>query len=251
MQSAQAAGEGEGTPESADDARWTHDVRIRALARREHGADSAARWRRGAWFAALLLHVVLIVALRHTPPLRVDAAAEQAIEVDLLEAPPPPPPQPEPPAPSVARERVEQRPRAEHPAAPAAGVAAERPVAADPRLFAPDGTAMIPDDMAAQLDRERKQAEFPAGPVPSPLFARKRPLKVRPNHFAQFWDDTDSLPLHDRIWRYVTATHEFTAPWGGRWKCAYVLMIVACADVPDKPWIAPQTWKPATELDAE
>jgi hypothetical protein len=257
-------------------ARWTHDVRIRALARREHAPDDARRWRRAAWMVALALHVVLILALWRLSPLPAPSDEDQAIIVDLIESPPAFPREPEPPVRAPAPSPP-ARPRARAPATapaatpPAASAAVEfapleyAPIGSapiesaplepesEPRLFAPDGTALVPDDLASRIDRERreKQGFIAAEPKPSPLFARKRPLKVRPNHFAQYWDGTDGMPLHDRIWRYVTATHEFTAPWGGRWQCAYVLMIVACADVPDKPWIPPQTWKPATELDEE
>lgn len=254
MTAVRGAGDSEGAAaESALDARWMHDVRIRAIGRRGHASDSAGRWRRVAWIVALALHLVLILALRISTPPPADAALQQAIEVDLLPSAPAMPPEPEPPVRPTARARAPAPPRTSPTPAPESASAPEQEPPAEPRLFAPDGTALIPDDLAAQLDRERQRAQgFIANdPVPSPLFARKRPLKVRPNHFAQYWNGTDGMPLHERIWRYVTFTHEFTAPWGGRWKCAYVLMLVACADVPDKPWIAPQTWKPASELDEE
>ena len=276
MAAARGAREEEGAaPESTADARWAHDVRIRALARREHVPGDARRWRRGAWIIALVLHVVLIPALWRLSPLPIAPGAEQAIIVDLIEAPPAVPPEPEPPVRVRVRTpqaRAHSHASSEAPAMPSAAPAPleyappeyapiealpreSAPIepAAEPRLFAPDGTALLPDDLASQIDREQRQKRgfIAAEPTASPLFARKRPLKVRPNHFAQYWDGTDGMPLHDRIWRYVTATHEFTAPWGGRWQCAYVLIIVACADVPDKPWIPPQTWKPATELDEQ
>jgi hypothetical protein len=59
------------------------------------------------------------------------------------------------------------------------------------------------------------------------------------------------MPLHESMWRYVTATKEFVAPWGGHYGCAWILILVACADIPDKPWNPPQTWQPATQLDEQ
>jgi hypothetical protein len=118
------------------------------------------------------------------------------------------------------------------------------------RLFDAAGSPIVPGDLAEQLDRAQPLPGYIARNItPSPLLQPKRPLKVRPNHFAQYWDDSDSLPLHDRMWRHVIVTRQFDVPWGGQWACTWVLIVVACADVPRKPWNPPQTWKPATELD--
>jgi len=120
------------------------------------------------------------------------------------------------------------------------------------RLFNPDGSAMLPDDIAAQLDRARPQPDFIARRYePSPILAAKRPIKVRPNHFAQYWAGTDGMPLHQALFRQLTVVKEFTAPWGGKYACAWILIVVACGDVPDKPWTPPVTWKPATEFDEQ
>ena len=118
--------------------------------------------------------------------------------------------------------------------------------APQPRLFNPDGSAAVPDDLASRIERERPRPDFITRQFePSPLLQVRRPLKVRANHFTQYWAGTDGMPLHEAMWRHVTFTKEFTAPWGGRYACAWVLIFVACGDVPDKPWNPPQTWKPS------
>ena len=118
------------------------------------------------------------------------------------------------------------------------------------RLFNQDGSANVPDDLALQIEQARPKADFIARDFsPSPILQARRPLKVRPNHFAKDWVGTDGKPLHQQFFDSVTMVKEFTAPWGGRYGCAWILILVACADVPDKPWNPPTTWKPATEQD--
>ena len=204
-----------------------------------------------AWIAVLLGHVLAFLALR-TPTVP-RAETETFLRVDLLDAEPaPPPPLPEP-LPFAHRHARQARPGgAPQPTAlaPAGLLATPQPEQAPPLLFNPDGSAHLPTDMAEQIDRSRPRPGFiPRLVEPSPILADKRPLKVRPNHFAQFWNGTDGKPLHETIWRYVTASKEFDVPWGGRWGCTFVLIVVACADVPDKPWNPPQSWKPATGFD--
>ena len=99
--------------------------------------------------------------------------------------------------------------------------------------YNPDGSVDIPGDLAAQLDNAAPRADFiPLKVVPSAMLNPRRPLKVRPNHFAQSWNGTDGMPLHEAMWRSVTLTKEFVAPWGGHYGCAWILILVACADIP-------------------
>jgi hypothetical protein len=210
--------------------------------------------RRWAWFLAILLHLTVVVGLRIA--LRKPAARlhDSVVQVDLIDAAPvvePPLPEPRPLPPPVARAPPPARaPQVAHavPAAPVPG--AEIPALSGLRLFTPDGSANVPDDLAARIDGARPRPDFIARQYePSPLLQAKRPLKVRPNHFAQYWAGTDGMTAYDAMWRHVTFVREFSAPWGGRYACAWILIVVACGDVPDKPWTPPQTWKPATELD--
>lgn len=230
---------------------WQSDVRVRALERRSHRPWWARRLRVFAWFAVLVAHVLGYVVLRQMPEMR-PSERESFLQVELLDAAPAPPPMPEPvprsPKPLAAENPARAAPRI--PAPPAAAPAAPSVEAEPPVLFNRDGSANVPDDLAEQLDRARPRPNFiPFVVEPSPILADKRPLKVRPNHFARYWNGTDGKPLHETVWKYVTATKEFDVPWGGRWACTLVLVVVACGDVPRKPWSPPQTWKPATELD--
>ena len=235
---------------------WREDVRHRARGRRSHTTDHPSPLRRWAWFCAIALHLLLIIGLRLTLRPTAPAAADaDVMQVDLVDLPSPEPPLPEPvlPLPRPPSEPKQRPPRAtSHATArtPAAPAAAPEP--AQLRLFNPDGSAMLPDDIAAQLDRARPQPDFIARRYePSPILAAKRPIKVRPNHFAQYWAGTDGMPLHQALFRQLTVVKEFTAPWGGKYACAWILIVVACGDVPDKPWTPPVTWKPATEFDEQ
>jgi hypothetical protein len=205
----------------------------------------------------IALHLLVIVGLRlslrsttSSPP---DA---DVMRVDLVDLPLPEPELPEPAVP-VPRPPIAVKQRATPSAAPQATKTPATPSMVEPepaplRVFNPDGSAMLPDDIAAQLDRARPQPDFIAHKYePSPILAVKQPIKVRPNHFAQYWAGTDGMPLHEAMWRSLTVVKQFTAPWGGKYACAWVLIIVACGDVPDKPWTPPTTWKPATEFDEQ
>lgn len=230
------------------------DVRVRALARTEHAPLRVPRARRWACFLTIVLHVAIVAGLRialRTPPVVSD---QSVVQVDLIAAPKPAPPLPEPaPLPRAIARTTRHQPAAA--AVPEAAAVAPAPVPEaaappEPRLFDREGSALVPGDLVEQMDRARPKPDFIAhDPVPSPLLQPRRPLKLRPNHFAQYWAGTDGMSAGKAMWRHVTFVKEFTAPWGGHYACAWILVVVACGDVPDKPWIPPQTWKPATELD--
>ena len=236
-------------------AAWRDGVRACALARPMHAPGLPPRWRHWGWLLALALHLAVLIGLRFS--LRELPAAPEAtvVTVRLIDAPAEPPmlepapvpiPSAAPPMRSAPRLRIAPRPPIMSPAAPQAE--------APPEIHAynRDGSLDIPDDLAAQLDNAQPRADFtPLKVAPSPILNPRRPLKVRPNHFAQYWSGTDGMPLHESIWRYVTASKEFVAPWGEHYGCTWILIVVACADIPDKPWNPPQTWQPATQLDEQ
>jgi len=236
---------------------WRDAVREHALTRALHDPALPRRWRRWGWLFALALHLLILIGLRSA--LREQQLAPEAsvITVNLIDAPAEPP-MPEPavlpahgvsPATAASRQAM-PRPRvpiARLPAAPAAA-----PEAPEFHAYNPDGSLDVPNDLATQLDNAGSRPDFiPLKVTPSPILNPRRPLKVRPNHFAQYWSGTDGMPLHESMWRYVTATKEFVTPWGGHYGCAWILILVACADIPDKPWNPPQKWQPATELDEQ
>jgi len=246
-------------PEDAelDAAAWQRDVRLRALDRAPHEPDRPSRLHRWAWLAALAVHILVVVGLRIALQERAAAPADaNVVHVDLIDAPSAPPlPEPiarsAPPATHPRAAPIAAAPmRHEVPTPAAVPNETEVPAVDQLRVFNPDGSATVPDDLAARIDRAKPRPDFVARDYsPSPILQTKRPLKVRPNHFAKVWAGTDGKPLHETIFDSVAMVKEFTAPWGGRYGCAWILIIVACADIPDKPWNPPTTWKPATEQD--
>ncbi|HET7063578.1 MAG TPA: hypothetical protein VFI49_04820 [Rudaea sp.] len=232
-------------------AAWRDAVRKYALTRPAHAVALPQRWQRWGWLLAVALHLLILVGVRSN--LREQQRAPEAvvISVQLIDVPAEPPlPEPTlpPPAMPVAPRpsRAPLRPPiARSPTPPAASEAPP-----EFHAYNPDGSVDIPGDLAAQLDNAQPRADFiPLKVAPSPILNPRRPLKTRPNHFAQYWSGTDGMPLHESMWRYVTATKEFVTPWGGHYGCTWILILVACADIPDKPWNPPQKWQPATELD--
>jgi len=235
---------------------WRQAVRQYALSRRPAATFVSPRARRWAWLLALAFHVLMVVLARLTFFPKQPALQASIVQVRLLD---PERITPELPLPSPAsKPQLPNRALRAEPHTRGLKIVAPEPATKVPdlsdvpdvRAYNPDGSVNLPDDFAEQLDKARPKPNFiPLQIVPSPLLAAKRPLKVRPNHFAQYWNGTDGMPLHESVWRYVTASKEFVAPWGGHYGCTWILILVACADIPDKPWNPPQTWKPATEMD--
>jgi len=226
---------------------WRDDVRRRALARRLLEAERSPRLRRIAWLAALIVHLLLIVALRISLHRPTAVSTDEVLRVDLIEGPSAPPPA----SPAPSQRLAAPAPNARR---PTPSPTDSEPLAADstpqPHLLDPDGNALLPRDIEAQIQRMHPRPDFiPRHFDPSPLLLAQRPLKVRPNHFAASWAGTDGQPLSRSIWQPLTFVTKFTAPWGGRYACGWILILVACGDVPDKPWSAPQTWRPAGVLD--
>jgi hypothetical protein len=244
--------------EQALQAAWRDAVREYALTRPVHSTTLPQRWRRWAWLLAAALHLVMLIGLRATLHMPQRVPEETVITVELIDTAADPPVEPasplRDPPPAVRAPPgaiVARPPRRPNPiAAPEAPVVPEMP--AEFHAYNPDGSVDVPADLAEQLDRLQPRADFlPLKVAPSPILNPRRPLKLRPNHFAQYWNGTDGMPLHESMWRYVTATKEFVAPWGGHYGCTWILILVACADIPDKPWNPPQVWKPATEFDEQ
>ena len=209
------------------------------------------RLRRVAWMLALALHVALIVALRLAlRPAAPIATADDVLRVDWIDVPAEPAlPQPAPLSPHAVVRPMVRRSARKTPTDERSPMRSEPSPAPEPRLFNPDGTVALPGN-DREIERSQPQADFIARRFdPSPLMQIRRPLKLRPNHFAAVWSGSDGKPLDQTIWQPVTFVKEFTAPWGGRYACAWVLVLVACGDIPDKVWVPPQRWKPATELD--
>lgn len=239
-------------------AAWREAVREYALTRPEHAPAWPRDWRRWAWLCVLVLHVLLFLALHVMPPALPSHAPEaDVVNVELIDAPLA---EPELPQPESLPSRSEPSPRVPSPVARVhrqpRTQPAQPPVADEstPEFHAynRDGSVDIPADLTAQLDAAQPRPNFiPLKVAPSPILNPRRALKLRPNHFAQYWNGTDGMPLHESMWRYVTATKEFVAPWGGHYGCTWILILVACADIPDKPWNPPQKWQPATQLDEE
>jgi hypothetical protein len=248
---------------SADHHIRLHDVRVRALARRSHDSLLPDRARPWAWLIAVASHALLLLLLRTTmrePPPRTDT---DILHVDIADLPVAEPALPEPlqktslRASGVPAEVALDAPPMMQPRVTEPVDQAQLPDAALPKLFNPDGIAIIPDEIADARQQGPRRG-FVQTIEPSPLLQSKRPLKVRPNHFAASWVNNDAEPLDERLWRKLVLEKELKAPWGTSYRCAMAVLAVTtrglgpalgCSEVPKKAWTPPQTWKPATELE--
>lgn len=251
---------------------WRLDVRRRAL---ERAAAPPHRLPRPFWIsvlvAALLLHLLLGLWLR-------DLMRPQIVEdrdrilVTLIDAPPPEPPLPEPVAPprAAAPSASAARPQANAPARnetiaprtqatlPAHDTAAMTARSTQPapqfRAYNPDGSLNVPKDLVEQIDAMRPKPNFITKSIaPSPIMLPHRPLKIRPNHFDQYWRGA-GWTLLDDVSQFVddnlVKKKIFTDSSGGQYECVWALIIVTCMDIPRKAWEPPPgKWKPASVLD--
>jgi hypothetical protein len=249
--------------EPVDDA--SEGVRARALAHaRAHEARGPRSLRIVAISAAILLHLIaavwLYLLMRPQPMLD-----EGRIEVRLLDATPVEPVLPEPP-PSTRP----PPPLSTTAAAPRAPVATESPPlpsvapvesTAQPHVFNSDGSVDIPAEVADQTDAGQLPHFIARSTVPSTLMQLKRPVKIRPNHFASAWKAPENENLlgaalrktAEFVDKNLSVEKEFDTPLG-KIKCKAAFMIVmaggGCVDVPPKPYEPPaEKWKPATVLD--
>ena len=240
-------------------AAWHDAVRHRAWAP-EAGAPAPPlrRARIGVLLFVLLLHALLLIALRHAmhqpplaqiEPLQVRLIDEAASSEPPLPRPPPLPTRAPPRVPSIARAQPRVAP------APAAPPATEPPPL---HLFNPDGSIALPRDSAP--DSTAMTATF-ATPPPSDealrIMRHQRPLKVRPNHFAEKWRPANSgSAFTDFIADHLTFEQEFVLPWGTHVKCAEVFLFLAAGggcgwETPYRYYVPTEKWRPASALDEE
>jgi hypothetical protein len=178
---------------------------------------------------------------------------ETAIEIRLIDEAPPEPAEPVP---------VPMPPKVIAPAGPATRIqrpaAVEQTAASTPqpapapnyRVFNPDGSVIIPPAGANQGMQASFVAKSTAG---SPVMQHQRPLKVRPNHFAQNWQaPPDETLLGAFVREHLTSdTRQFMTPWGTLVKCGVVVLIAGCTWGPPPARESRPTWQPASALDEQ
>lgn len=241
-------------------AAWHEAVRHRAWTRVLRAPREPLRPARvGALVFVLLLHALLLLALHRAvraPPL----AQVEPVQVRLIvEASEPPLPQPPPrPLPEQAPPPRPHAPaRAPLPLARPAPQSVEPEPPALPHIFNPDGSIDLPRDTARRPDAMTGTFGMPP---PSDearrIMQHQRPLKMRPNHFAQVWRQGGGNALDDFIADHLTFEQEFTLPWGTHVKCGEIFLFLAAAggcgwETPYRYYVPTEKWKPASVLEEE
>jgi hypothetical protein len=233
-------------------AAWREEIRRHALAQLARKAAKPPRpVRIGVLVALLVLLAATLIGLRQGMRLQMPVR-ETAIEIRLIdESQPELPPQPVPaPLPSKIIPRVlTARPmESRHPALPKSEPETGAS-ALDYRVFNADGSVLLPPEPSHQ----GMQASFiPQSTAASPIMVHQRPLKVRPNHFAQEWQAPAGETLLGAFVReHLTADTQFMTPWGTLMKCGVIVLVAGCTWGPPPVWQPTQTWRPATALDEE
>lgn len=118
------------------------------------------------------------------------------------------------------------------------------------RLFNPDGSVRMSTQVVDAAKPAPAQPEFDT-PSLQKLAPLRSPIPYRRTQFDAVWvPDGENLP--DEIFRNVTVEKEIETPWGTRWRCVWILIIGACADVPpplirNAPRAAWETYQPEPE----
>ena len=253
---------------------WRDLVRARALARKGIWLPHESRTSRVvAIAAAVLLHALAALYLYFLmrPVLTEDRGR---IEVRLLDAAPSEPALPEPPPMSSRILRAEPEKPASAPFAAQPGMPSDKSTlrSAEPeqtatidaaKFFNPDGSVAIPREQTKTSSMPAQASAYVAPVIaPSPLLETRRPIKLRPNHFAGAWRAPANENLLGAALRKtaevvdekLTVRKEFTTPWGSKVKCqASYMMVMALAGCgwgfAPKPYEPEERWKPATVLD--
>jgi hypothetical protein len=240
---------------------WRHEIRLQALAHLASQPDKPSRSVRiGVFVVLILVLTASLVGLRRAMRPKI-SPNEVAIEIRLIEEARPEPPGRSPSAPKAMDGRegptrvvthATAARRIEPPAAAPQRVSTVPEPESVPayRVFNPDGSVIIPPAGANQ----GMQASFVAqSTAPSPLMQHQRPLKVRPNHFAQNWQaPPDETLLGSFVREHLTSdTRQFMTPWGTLVKCGVVVLIAGCTWGPPPARESRPTWQPASALDEQ
>ena len=207
--------------------------------------------RRGALLFAVLVHLILALWIHFATRLPPTDDGDR-IEVRLLNAPPAEPSLPEPPSaplrantpPSANRRTVEA------PVSPPPRIDAVPKEETALHLFNADGSVAIPRENGASHSMPAPGNAFLSTVVaPSPLLQTRRPIKLRPNHFASMWRapanenllGTALRKTAELVDEKLTVRKEFTTPWGSKVKCqASYMLVMALAGcgwgIPAKPY---------------
>lgn len=234
-----------------DLAAWRHEIRLLALA---HLASQPAKPPRtvriGVFVVLILVLTASLVGLRRAMRSKI-SPNETAIEIRLIDESQSEPPLPVPqPMPARVVVRATAARTIEPPVAAAETVSwiPEPEPSPSYHVFNPDGSVVIPPVGANQ----GMQASFVAqSTVASPVMQHQRPLKVRPNHFAQNWQAPPDETLLGAFVRehLISDTAQFMTPWGTLVKCGVVVLIAGCTWGPPPARESRPTWQPASALD--
>jgi hypothetical protein len=232
-----------------DLAAWRHEIRLLALA---HLASQPAKPPRtvriGVFVVLILVLTASLVGLRRAMRPKI-SPNETAIEVFLVDESQPEPPQPFP-TPLPAKENATAARRIPPPVTVTqnASTTLEPEPSPSYHVFNPDGSVILPQAGGNQ----GMQASFVAqSTVASPVMQHQRPLKVRPNHFAQNWQAPPDETLLGAFVRehLISDTAQFMTPWGTLVKCGVVVLIAGCTWGPPPARESRPTWQPASALD--
>ncbi len=207
--------------------------------------------RRWIVLALVLLHLlgaVLVDRAMQLQALPQSAARDESIEVvffdppasapvvlaDTLPLPLAPAAAPAPTPAVVARAPPPAQPPSLLPAQPqtlAAPSAAPAAAQLDTlRLFNDDGSPRL---SKAVIDAAQPVVTAPdfAAPQPQAIAPIRSPIPYKPTRLDEYWVPSNET-LGAQALRRVIVEKEFKTPWGTTWRCAWILIIGGCGDVP-------------------
>jgi hypothetical protein len=100
-------------------------------------------------------------------------------------------------------------------------------------LFDPDGSLRLSPQVVDAAATRAQQPDFT--PPPAARWPTvKSPLPYKATRFEPYWVKSNET-MGEELFRHVIFEKEFKTPWGTRWRCAYILFIGGCGDVPPPP----------------
>ncbi len=112
------------------------------------------------------------------------------------------------------------------------------PSAASPAPVVLDSLQLFNDDGSPRLSKQAIEAAQPlvaapgfAPPKPQALAPIRSPIPYKPTRFDEYWVPSNES-LGAEVMRRVIVEKEFRTPWGTRWRCAWIIILGGCGDVP-------------------
>ncbi len=115
----------------------------------------------------------------------------------------------------------------------------------EPKIFNIDGSLNIPKDLIEQIEQDLPKPKFrPTPPLASTIMQRPRIIKLRQTLFEPYWVGANETLFAEFGRQHLIKERTFKTGSGARIGCTWMVVLLACGDVPPPAWKAPTRWQP-------